>query len=171
MVKAAYDNLMNLYYRPIEPPALLNAGWRGLGRAASAAGLPQPPGLGVIPSDRDQAFAAFSASYAAYLASLSPASNLQNPGFAAARGMASSLNDDHTNFLSPAGYNAFLASLGGGDLPVGLGMRTTGVPPWLVTAVAPGGPAASASILQATRSWPLTAQISNRRTPRTSARQ
>jgi carboxyl-terminal processing protease len=146
VVQAAYDNLMDLFYRPIEPSALLNAAWRGLGRAASTAGLAPPPSLGTLPDGRQEAFAAFSDRYAAYLASLPVASKLENPGFAMARSMANSLNDDHTNFLSPTGYVGFLSSLGGGALPIGMGIHTTGVPPWLVTGVAPGGPAALASI-------------------------
>jgi carboxyl-terminal processing protease len=80
------------------------------------------------------------------MASLPPGASMQNLSFALIRGMASSLEDDHTNFLSPSTYSSFLSELGGGDLPVGIGIQTTGAPPWIVTAVAPNGPADAAAI-------------------------
>ncbi|HTE85618.1 MAG TPA: hypothetical protein VK821_12885, partial [Dehalococcoidia bacterium] len=45
VVKAAYDNLMDLYYKPLTPSVLLNAGWQGLTRTAASAGLPTPQPL------------------------------------------------------------------------------------------------------------------------------
>jgi len=146
VVKAAYDNLMDLYYKPLTPSVLLNAGWQGLTRTAASAGLPTPQPLGTLPDSRDDAYSAFASKYNAYIGGLPPGASGQSLAFALVRGMASSLNDDHTNFLPPSTYSSFLSELGGGDLPVGFGIQTTGAAPWIVTAVAPGGPAAKASI-------------------------
>src|SRR5579875_1999419 len=147
VVQDAYDNLMDLFYRPLDPATLLTAGWNGLTAQARAARLSPPPALGQLPDTRDDAFAAFSAAYNQYIAGLPAASvSSANLGFGTARAMASSLNDDHTTFLSPSDYNAFLASLGGGSLPVGLGVETTGTPPWIIVDVAPQGPADTAGV-------------------------
>lgn len=146
VVKAAYDNLMDLYYKPLSPSVLLNAGWQGLTLSARSAGLPAPQPLGTLSDSRDDAFSSFSSKFKSYLAGLPSSASMQSLSFGLIRGMASSLNDDHTNFLSPPTYSSFLSELGGGDLPIGFGIQTTGAAPWIVTAVAPDGPADKASI-------------------------
>jgi carboxyl-terminal processing protease len=146
VVKAAYDNLMDLYYKPLSPSVLLNAGWNGMSGSARSAGLTAPQALGTLSDSRDDAFNAFKSQFTNYLSSLPSDASMQNLSFAMIRGMASSLSDDHTNFLSPSSYSTFLSELGGGDLPVGFGVQTTGAPPWIVTGVAPDGPAAKAGI-------------------------
>jgi carboxyl-terminal processing protease len=147
VVQAAYDNLMNLFYRPLDPVTLLTAAWTGLTTQAQSDGLPAPAALGQIPDTHDDAFSAFSTAFNAYLVGLPAASvSSANLGFAAARAMVSSLNDDHTAFLSPSAYNDFLSELGGGSAPVGTGVETTTTAPWVVIDVAPNGPAASAGV-------------------------
>ena len=146
LIHAAYDDLMSLYYKPLQPSDVLNAGWSALLRAATRANLPAPPALPQLPTDQAGAFATFAAAYSSYLAGLPAGTAVGSLDSAIANGMASSLNEDHTNFLPPSSYQAFLASLGGGDLPVGFGIRTSGSAPWIVTAVAPGGPADLAGI-------------------------
>jgi carboxyl-terminal processing protease len=146
VVKAAYDNLMDLYYKPLSPSVLLNAGWDGLTGSAKTSGLPAPQPLGTLSDSRDDAFNTFKSKFSSYLTSLPSNASMQNLSFAMIRGMASSLTDDHTNFLSPSSYSTFLSELGGGDLPVGLGLQTTGAAPWIVTGVAPNGPADKAGL-------------------------
>jgi carboxyl-terminal processing protease len=146
LIHAAYDDLMSLYYKPLQPSDLLEAGWRALTRAATQSNFPSPKPLPPLSTDKDAAFATFSGAYAAYLQSLPPGTSQENLGSAIANGMASSLNEDHTNFLPPSSYRSFLASLGAGDLPTGFGIRTTGGAPWIVTEVAPNSPADMAGI-------------------------
>src|SRR5579871_1293106 len=143
-ISAEYHDLVNLFYRPVDPPTLLQAGWAALAADASRRGAPAPPTLPDLPDDPDAALAAFSTAYTAYLAS-SPVP----PALAAAAvqmAMADSVHEQHTHYLSPGIMRSFLSTVGGGQQSVGLGVRLGGSPAGLVTDVAPGGPADSAGI-------------------------
>ncbi|MCA1645567.1 MAG: hypothetical protein LC797_08915, partial [Chloroflexi bacterium] len=69
-VQAAYRDLIDLYYKPINPPELLRAGWTSLGADAKRRGAAAPPPLPDLPSDADAALATFSAAYTSYVANL-----------------------------------------------------------------------------------------------------
>ena len=146
VVQATYDALFSLFYKPLDPASLLNAGWSGLGRVAGQQNLPAPASLPSLPSDQQAAFATFSASYLDYLQSLPSPPTGPELGFAIANAMTSSIGESHTHFLTPSEYHDFLSSLGGGTLPVGFGIRTLGGTPRVITAVAPNSPADRAGL-------------------------
>lgn len=146
VVRAAYDILMDQFFRPPDAGELLRAGWDALTREAGRANLPPPPRLAPLPNGREPAFAAFGEAYAQYAAGLPPGVSRTSVAFVAADGMARSLRERHTGFLPPAAYRGFLSALGGSQLPVGAGLRYTASAPWAVTAVAPDGPAARAGL-------------------------
>lgn len=147
VIRATYDILLDQFYRPLEPAELLNAAWDGLTTAANQMNLRPPAPLPPLPPERGAAFDQFAVAYAAYLDRLGRNVNTTNVAFTAASAMARSLNEGHTIFLPPASYRAFLASLSGGRVSVGLGVRLSSRPPWYVTEVAPDSPAARAGIL------------------------
>ncbi|MFN8559166.1 MAG: hypothetical protein U0531_18120 [Dehalococcoidia bacterium] len=109
--------------------------------AASSACPPHPPRR--HPGEREAAFRAFAEQYREYVAGLpgSHPSTLRSPLPTAWRPAWSSA----TPASSPQAYRAFLASLGGGQLPVGLGVTLTN-PPRAITALAPDGPADRAGL-------------------------
>ncbi len=143
-ISAEYRDLVDLFYRPVDPPTLLQAGWAALVADASRRGAPAPGQLPDLPDDPDGALAAFSAAYTAYLA------NSPLPASTAAAdvqmAMADSVHEQHTHYLSAGFMRSFLSTVGGGQETVGLGVRLGGSPPGLVTDVAPGGPADAAGI-------------------------
>src|ERR1700730_4163146 len=59
-VHAAYNDLLDLYYKPLDPRDLLHAGWTTLGTDAARRGAPAPRALPDLPNDADAAFAIFS---------------------------------------------------------------------------------------------------------------
>lgn len=143
-IAAEYHYMLDLFYRPLEPRDLLQAGWSALATDASRRGIASPGALPDLPDDPDAALAAFQAAYSAYLASSS------FPAAAAAidvqTAMADSVHEQHTHYLSPGIMRAFLSTVSGGQQSVGLGVRLGADPPGLVTEVAPGGPADTAGI-------------------------
>jgi len=145
-VQAAYHDLLDLFYRPLQPSDLLQAGWTALSSDAARHGIPGPGPAPELPNTADAALQAFAAAYTTYVASL-PAT--YTPAMAAAAvegGMADSLHEQHTHFLSPAIMQRFLSTVGGGQAGNGLGVLIGRDPPGLITAVAPDGPAAAAGL-------------------------
>ncbi len=147
VVRAAYDILLEKFFRPLDPGELLGGGWDALGQTLRRNDLPAPPTLGSLPSDRDAAFSRFTGVYNRYVADLPEDITPLDIAFTVVDGMAESLNEAHTSFLTPAQYRNNQASSGGGDLPVGFGVSLTSGAPRMVTRVAPGGPADRAGIL------------------------
>ena len=145
-VRAAYHDMLDLFYRPLDPSDLLQAGWRSLGADASRHGQAGPGPLPDLPADADAAFDTFASAYSMYVSSLQPA---LTPTMAAAdveNGMADSVKEQHTHYLPPSIMKLFLATVSGGNQSIGLGVRLGNDPPGLITDVAPGGPAATAGL-------------------------
>ena len=145
-VRAAYHHLLDLFYRPLEPRDLLQAGWTALRSGAERRGLAAPGPLPELPEDANAAFSVFAASYSTYVAGLPP--NVSS-GAAAAdvqTGMAESVREQHTHYLPPALMQRFLSVVGGGQQTIGLGVKLSNEPPGLITEVAPDGPAALAGL-------------------------
>ena len=145
-IRAEYHDLLDLFYRPPDPHDLLQAGWTALRSDAGRHGVSAPGPLPDLPSDADAAFEGFSGLYTSYVAGLPPTFT---PAMAAAdmeNGMADSLHEQHTHYLPPAIMQRFLATVGGGQQAVGLGIRFGGDPPGLIADVAPDGPAAVAGL-------------------------
>jgi carboxyl-terminal processing protease len=145
-VQAAYHDLLDLYYKPLDPRDLLRAGWTTLSTDAERRGASAPAPLPDLPSDADAAFTVFSGAYAPYVASLPPSFSAAMAAADVATGMADSVHEQHTHYLPPAVMQRFLSTVGGGQEAIGLGIRLGGDPPGLIADVAPSGPAARAGL-------------------------
>ncbi len=146
VVQAAYGHLLDLFFRPLEPTALLASGWDALRQAERRAGRAELPPLGELPSERSAAFAEFARAYRDHLVRLPAGTPPAESAFAIVGGMAAGLRERHTQFLSPDVYRRALTTLGGGSSPGGAGVRFAPTAPWTVASVAPDGPAARAGL-------------------------
>ena len=146
-VHAAYRDMLDLFYRPLDASGLLQAGWTTLGADALRRGAAAPGPLPDLPSDDSEAaFNTFAGAYANYVASLPPSYTPAMAAAAVETGMADSVHEQHTHYLPASIMQRFLATVGGGDQSIGLGVRLGGASPGLITDVAPGGPAATAGL-------------------------
>ncbi len=145
-ISAEYRDMVQLFYRPVDPHTLLLAGWAALGSDASRRGAAPPAALPDLPDDPDAALATFSDAYATYVASLPDSFPATSAAIDVEGAMADSVHEQHTHYLPPSVMKGFLSVVGGGQQSVGLGVQLGNDPPGLVNAVAPGGPAASAGI-------------------------
>jgi carboxyl-terminal processing protease len=145
-IHAAYSDLLDLFYRPLNPPDLLVAGWATLRADAERRGVAVPGALPDLPADAEMAFSTFADVYSAYVANLPPGLSASAAAADVQSGMADSLHEQHTHYLSPAIMQRFLSIVGGGQPAVGLGLKLGSDPPGLITEVAPGGPAAVAGV-------------------------
>jgi carboxyl-terminal processing protease len=145
-ISAEYHDMLDLFYRPIQPRDLLQAGWTALSTDATRRGVPAPDPLPELPDDPDGAFAAFSTAYSAYVAGLPASMPATSAAIDIEMAMADSVHEQHTHYLSPGIMRAFLSTVGGGQQSTGLGVKLGGDPPGLVTEVAPGGPAEGAGV-------------------------
>jgi carboxyl-terminal processing protease len=145
-VQAAYHDMLDLFYKPLDPRDLLHAGWAALGTDAAQRGAPAPAVLAELPSDADAAFAVFSEAYAKYVESLPGDFSEAMVAADIASGMADSVHEQHTNYLPPALMQRFLSIVTGGQEAIGMGIRLGNDPPRLIIEVAPGGPAAIAGL-------------------------
>lgn len=146
VVKTTYDTLLDQFYRKLDPAEILKAGWVALEDGLKRNNLTAPPALPALPPGRDAAFATFTQHYRSYTSNLPSGLTPLDVAFAVADGMADYPEEKHTAFLPPASYRSFLQQLGGSSLPVGSGIRIAARAPYLITAVAPGGPAARAGV-------------------------
>ncbi len=145
-VRAAYRDLLDLFYRPVAPADLLQAGWTTLRAAAPRRGATAPGPLPELPDDADAAFQTFAGAYTNYVASLPPSFTPTMAAAAIETGMADSVHEQHTHYLPPSIMQRFLSTVGGGDESIGLGVQLSGSTPGLITEVAPGGPADTAGL-------------------------
>jgi len=142
-IRAAFTLLMDQFYKVPDPMALLSAAWDGATMALQDAGYSgQVPALPALPADREGAFNAFAAAYPG-LAALAPSKLSQEDlAFFAIDSMTTSVNEQHTYFLSPKDYASDTSQLSGDQQSIGLGVEfAASPPPFLITDVAPGGPA------------------------------
>ena len=145
-ISAEYRDMVQLFYKPVDPHALLQAGWSALSSDAARRGAPSPGPLPDLSDDPEAALGMFSSAYQAYVASL-PSSF---PASAAAadveNAIAESVREQHTHYLPPAVMKGFLSLVSGGQQSIGPGVQLGNDPPGLITAVAPGGPAELAGL-------------------------
>src|SRR5207253_2298364 len=132
--------------RPLNPRDLLVAGWAALRSDADRRGVGTPGQLPGLPADSDMASDAFADAYANYVATPPPRPTASTAAADVQSGMADSVHEQHTHYLSPAIMQRFLSIVSGGQSAVGLGVRLGSEPPGLITEVAPGGPAATAGL-------------------------
>ncbi len=142
-IRAVYHNLLDLFYRPLDPRMLLQSGWSALQSDAAVHSASTPPALPDLPDDPDAAFAVFATAYTQYVAG-QPA---PNASALVATAMADSTREQHTHYLPPPVMQRFLGVVGGGQQTVGLGIKLGSDPPGLITEVAPDSPAARGGLL------------------------
>lgn len=141
-IRAAYDQILDVYVRPLAPATVLQPALDRLIEDSNAAGHSFTPPT--LPSDREAAFSTFGDAYRAFAANASDA-DARAAAFAVMGAMTSALHDDHTGFLSPeelTGFGAQLSSSSGS----GSGIRLNRSAPPFVQEVAPGGPADQAGL-------------------------
>lgn len=146
-VRAAFELLMDQFYRVPDPAELAGEAWNGAVRALLASGYRGPrPARPDFPSDRARAWQVLATAYGE-LASLAPPSLSQiDLAFAAADAMTDSLGEGHTAFLRPAEYRAFVDESSGETSGVGLGVFIAPRTPWVITEVLPDSPAERAGL-------------------------
>lgn len=139
-IRRGYDDLLGVFYEPLDPATLLRGGWDEL-TAVVPASAPQPQLLPALPAGKDAAFATFTTAYNAYAATLARTGG--DPPLAAllvVDGMANSVNEQHTNLI----VGSLDAALAGQSF--GFGWQISPQPPFYVTELAPDGPAQRAGV-------------------------
>jgi carboxyl-terminal processing protease len=145
-ISAEYRDMLDLFYRPVAPNDLLQAGWSTLGADAARRGATPPPALPALDADPDAALATFAAAYATYVAGLPSSFPASTAAADVQNGIADSVHEQHTHYLPPNIMRAFLSIVGGGQQSIGIGVKLGSDPAGLITDVAPGGPAAAAGL-------------------------
>lgn len=145
-ISAEYRDMLDLFYRPVQPNDLLQGAWSSLTSDATRRAAPPPPPLPPLDTDADSAYATFSAAFQSYVGSLPDSFPAAIAAADIENGIADSVHEQHTHYLPQNIMRAFLSIVGGGQQSVGLGVRLGGDPTGLITDVAPNGPAASAGL-------------------------
>jgi C-terminal peptidase prc len=146
-VRAEYQIIFNSYVQPLTPGPLLSAAWQGATQYLQSKGVSFTTSAPNASGDKDQAFGSFSTAWSNLAREAGGSVDLTQLAFAADDAMATSLNDDHTFFLTPDEYIQDQQELGGSDATkTGIGVQADRRPPHVVREVAPGGPADQAGI-------------------------
>lgn len=141
-VQAEYTDLLRYFYQPLDPDALLVAGWEALQRS-SAAKKAAIPTLGPLPAAADAAFAVFSERYRQFAARLPKPGQARGYALVIADGIAASLHEQHTQFVP---YTGVGFDTGEREMEWGVGLHTTDHAPWIVSELAPDGQAKLAGV-------------------------
>lgn len=104
-IRAVYDDLLDLFYKPLEPTPLLAAGWSALAQHRPK-GAPAVPALPALPAEREAAFATFAAPLQQYLRRLPAGMEPLAVAAVIGDGMTRSLHEQHTGFHSLHGSAA-----------------------------------------------------------------
>jgi carboxyl-terminal processing protease len=105
-VEEAYVLLLRRYALPLEPADLANAAQDGMVAALKEAGVASPaPGLSVPGNDPQQQWMALRQRYLALAATYGDVLPANELAYAAIRGMTASVDDAHTNFISPTQFD------------------------------------------------------------------
>ncbi len=131
VVRDAYRTLLDNYVDPLSPHTVLQAALDAAAQELRAGGLVAPvvqvpPSSGNVEAD----WAAFARGYEVLENAAAGARvDRQQVAHAAIRGLAASVNDGHTLFLSPSEYGDHLAWQRGDLNYAGIGVRLAGSPP------------------------------------------
>jgi carboxyl-terminal processing protease len=146
IVRQGYDLLLDRYVQPLGPADLLVAAYDGLVKGLAEAGVAiKRPGAPALPSDREAAWTAFREAVSDLLQESPPPAGF-NPNAVMVAAMARSVNEGHTNYMTPKQYQDFLAFLRGDVRYGGIGVRPKR-PGVTVAEVFPGSPAEAAGVL------------------------
>ncbi len=145
-IAESYLLLLEQYAQPLDPAQLVAAGQQGMVAALKAVGIDartvDPTAYG---TSRVEEFAVLQDQYQAFASQYGSALSPKALAYAAIKGMADSLNDAHTNFLTPDEYQEELRWERGDVQYGGIGARMHG-PQATVLEVFPGSPAERAGL-------------------------
>jgi carboxyl-terminal processing protease len=145
-MQEAYELLLDRYAIPLDPARLAAAAQDAMTEALSEAGIENPvAGLGNLGGDRQQEWTALRQRYQALAARYADAVPPDKLAWAAIAGMTQSVEDAHTNFMSPDDYREHIRWTRGDVQYGGIGARMRG-PAATVIEVFPGTPAERAGI-------------------------
>src|SRR5436853_3398587 len=109
-VHAAYRDMLDLFYRPLDASGLLQAGWTTLGADALRRGAAAPGPLPDLPSDAEAAFNTFAGAYANYVASLPPSYTPAMAAAAVEAAMSGCVHEQHPHHLPAYIMHSFHAT-------------------------------------------------------------
>ena len=140
-MQEAYELLLDRYALPLDPAELIAAAQDGMTAALKAAGIDNPvAGLGNLGGDRNQEWTALRQRYQALAARYGDTVSPDDLAGAAISGMAQSVEDAHTNYLTPDEYQEHIRWTRGDVEYGGIGARMRG-PQATVIEVFPDTPA------------------------------
>ncbi|MCL4543251.1 MAG: S41 family peptidase [Chloroflexi bacterium] len=140
-----YRSIRELFFRPVTPTALLQAGWSGAKDVAQSQGVRKIPAL-QLSGDEAEQLSQFTAAFEELLAE-TPVRSRNAIAFAAAGAMTQSLHERHTYFLPPSDAQQVTTLTQGGAPFAGIGIElNTTQHPAIITDVFPQGPAAKAGL-------------------------
>jgi C-terminal processing protease CtpA/Prc len=146
-LREAYRTLAQYYVDPLDPRSVFQAAVDSVERALQSRGVHAPDvQIPPLPGSSEADWEVFSSSYRS-LAELAPAvpTRQQELGHAAVRGMAASVQEGHTVFLTPREYEDLQAWQRGDLSYAGIGVRLSGNPP-MIFEVFPDSPAQRAGL-------------------------
>jgi carboxyl-terminal processing protease len=145
-MQEAYELLLDRYALPLDPAQLVAAAQEAMTGALKDAGVDNPvAGLGNLGGDRSQEWTALRQRYQALAARYADAVPPDKLAGAAIAGMTESVEDAHTNYLTPDDYQEHIRWTRGDVQYGGIGARMRG-PQATVIEVFPGTPAEQAGI-------------------------
>ncbi len=145
-IQEAYQLLLDRYAIPLDPAKLALAAQDGMTDALKDAGVDNPVGgLATPDGDREQQWTALRQRYAALATRYGDTLAPEKLAYAAIGAMAESVDDAHTNFLTPDEYEEHIRWTRGDVEYGGIGARMRG-PQATVIEVFPGTPAEQAGL-------------------------
>ncbi len=145
-LQEAYALLLERYATPLDPVQLADAAEQGMVKALEDEGVPTPPpGLGTVGNVASQRWAALRQRFQALAARYSDVLSPTDLAYAAIRGMTDSIDDAHTNFISPQQFEEERRWEQGDVQYGGIGARMRG-PDATIIEVFPDSPAERAGL-------------------------
>ncbi len=145
-LQEAYALLLERYAVPLDPIKLADAAEQGMVKALEDEGVPAPaPGLGVVGNVPSQRLVALRQRFQGLAAQYADVLSPTDLAYAAIRGMTDSIDDAHTNFISPEQFEEEQRWEQGDVAYGGIGARMRG-PEATIVEVFPNSPAERAGL-------------------------
>lgn len=144
LVQESFTLLVAKFFKPLNSKDLLTTAWRAANAEALREGAKGGVNAPNLTGNADADLAAFSRQYLALVSGLS--GDHAQVAFAAARAMATSLQERHTYFLTPAEAQSYTEQSSGQQGFIGIGAQIATSPPFLIYDVFPNSPAQRAGL-------------------------